>query len=367
MRMQHRRACLVTVAFLLAFNGCGREAVFAPDSGLSGSIGPDGRPFAAVGAMEEVCAVVDFESYSHGDAATFVEVPELELSFDITAWPANTGLPSARIYSTDTMSPPGDPFLAWAGSGATCTECLGLGNVLVFEDGAGFAYAGASDFGGTFLLDGFTQPDVRLHSVKAVSASFDASHQVWVDAEPLASSSEALGPVQELVPSIEPTITSFVELVVLSSAQGGFDELQLCRMMETSEDPGESEQGGEGCEVSFWKNAGNEDAWVGTGVLPDAPFSDLLGAVPPGLAKPEQRLPLSELSISEALRLRGAKINRLVREAAAAYLNSVSSDVSFDLTASEVKTIFGGGLDGGNENLATKTLAGFNHQVCPLD
>jgi hypothetical protein len=367
MRMQHRRACLVTVAFLLVVNGCGNEAVFAPDSGLSGAIGPDGQPVAAVGTVEEVCAVIDFESYSHGDAATFVEVPELELSFDVTAWPANTGLPSARIYSTDTMSPPGDPFLAWAGSGATCTECLGLGNVLVFEDGEGFADAGASDFGGTFFLDGFTQPDVRLRSVKAVSASFDASHQVWVDAELMTTSSEALGPVQELVPSIEPTITGFIELVVLASAQGGFDELQLCRMMETTEDPGESEQGGEGCEVSFWKNAGNEDAWIGTGVLPDALLSDLLGSAPLGLAKPEQKLAASELSIAEALRLRGGKVNRLVREAAAAYLNSVSSEVSFDLTATEVQTIFRGGLDGGNEIVATRTLAGFNHQVCPLD
>ena len=75
----------------------------------------------------------------------------------------------------------------------------------------------------------------------------------------------------------------------------------------------------------------------------------------------------SELSIEQALRLKGGKVNRLVREAAAAYLNAVSSDVSFDLTAVEVESIFRGGLDGGDEKSATKTLAGFNHQVCPLD
>lgn len=367
MRMNHGRACLAIVAVLLVAAGCGSETVLAPDSGLVGPIGPDGQPLAAVGTLEEVCAVIDFESYTHGDEISSVQVPELEVSFDITVWPANSGLPSARIYSTDSMSPPGDAFLAWAGTGATCPACLGLGNVLVLEDRDGFANAGASDFGGTFFLDGFTQPDVRLRSVKAVSSSFDASHQVWVDAEQLAASSNAEGGVQTLVPSSEPPITSFVELVILSSAKGGFDDLQLCRMMETTEDPGESEQGGEGCNVSFWEKSGNSDAWNGTGVLPDARLLDLLGATPAELAKPEQMISPSELSIEQALRLKGGKVNRLVREAAAAYLNAVSSDVSFDLTAAEVESIFRGGLDGGDEKSATKTLAGFNHQVCPLD
>ena len=367
MRTEHGRAWLVAAAVLLVVVGCGDKTVLAPDSGLVGPLGPDGQPLAAVGTVEEVCTVVDFESFSHGDVLNSIQVPELELSFDVTAWPANSGLPSLRVYSTDTMAPPGDPFLAWAGSGATCPECLGLGNVLVLEDGAGFSSQGASDFGGTFFLDGFTQPDVRLRSVNAVSASFDASHQVWVDAEQLATSSEAMGAVQELVPSVEPPITSFVELVILSSAKGGFDDLQLCRMMETTEDPGESEQGGEGCTVSFWKKTDNSTAWTGTGLLPEARIEDLLGAVPATLASPEQKLTPSELSIEQALRLRGGKVNKLVRESAAAYLNSASSDVSFDLTTAEVETIFRGALNGGDHKSATMTLAGFNRQVCPLD
>ncbi|MCL7982577.1 MAG: hypothetical protein M8862_08645 [marine benthic group bacterium] len=367
MRTQKGRAWLVAAAVLLVVVGCGDESVLAPDSDPLGPIGPDGQPLAAIGTVEEICTVLDFESFSHGDILTSIQVPELELSFDLTAWPANSGLPSSRIYSTDTMAPPGDPFLAWAGSGATCPECLGLGNVLVLEDGAGFSNQGASDFGGTFFLDGFSQPDVRLRSVKAVSASFDASHQVWVDAEQLATSSAALGAVQELVPAVEPPITSFVELVILSSAKGGFDDLQLCRMMETTEDPGESEQGGEGCTVSFWKKTGNSAAWTAIGLPPQTPIEELLGDVPEELANPEQKLTPSELSIEQALRLRGGKVNRLVREAAAAYLNAASPDVSFDLTTAEVETLFRGALDGGKQDPATKTLAGFNHQVCPLD
>ncbi|MEJ2482143.1 MAG: PAS domain S-box protein, partial [Gemmatimonadota bacterium] len=271
MRIQHGRARLVVAAMLLVVVGCGEDNVFAPDADR---VGPDGQPLAAIGAVEEVCAVVDFESLSHGDPLTVMDVPELELSFHVTPWPVNSSLPSARIYSTDTMSPPGDPFLAWAGTGATCLECLGLGNVLVFEDGAGFDSGGASEDGGTFFLDAFTQPDVRIRDVKAVAASTDASHQVWIDAEWMASTSAALGAVQTLTPTSEPPITNFVELVVRSGARGGFDDLQLCRMMETSEDPGESEQGGEGCPVGFWKQAGNSAAWNETGILPDRTIVD---------------------------------------------------------------------------------------------
>jgi hypothetical protein len=138
-------------------------------------------------------------------------------------------------------------------------------------------------------------------------------------------------------------------------------------MMETTEDPGESEQGGEGCTVSFWKNAGSSDAWNQSGILPQTRIEEILGTVPVELANPEQKLTPAELSIEQALRLRGGKVNRLVREAAAAYLNAMSPEVSFDLTAAELETIFRGALDSGDHHPATKTLAGFNHQVCPLD
>ena len=352
-------------AAVLLVAGCNGGTVLDPDTdaGFGGS--PE---LAAVSALEEVCATVDFESAMHGDQIASVSVPELELDFNVTVWPANSGLPIARAYSTDTMSPPGDPFLAWAGSASSCPECLGQGNVLVVEDGAGFASGGASDFGGTFFLDGFTQPDVSIREVTAVAAtSFDASHQLRVDAEQVASSLAANGSIQRLVPGSSPTITSFVELVIFSSARGGFDDLRLCRLMEVADDPGTLDPGGEGCPVSFWKNGGQTGAWEGTGIGPDARLDDYLAALPAKLARPEQDQDPAALSFDQSLRLRGGGVNRLLREAAASYLNAASSEVNFDLTTEEVEALVRNALEGDDLKNPTKTLAGFNHQACPFD
>ena len=352
-------------AAVLLLAGCNGGTVLDPetDAGFGGA--PE---LAAVSAFEEVCATVDFESLMHGDEIASVTVPELELAFNVTVWPANSGLPIARAYSTDTMSPPGDPFLAWAGSASSCPECLGRGHVLVVEDGAGFPSGGASDFGGTFFLDGFTQPDVKLHEVTVVAAgSFDASHQLRIDAEQVASSLAANGSVQRLIPESRPTITSFVELVILSSAQGGFDDLRLCRLMEVSDDPGTDDPGGEGCPVSFWKNGAQTEAWEGTGIGPDARLEDHLALLPAELARPEQALDPAGLSFEQSLRLRGSGVNRLLREAAASYLNAASSGVSFDLTMEEVEALVRAAVESGDPKSQTKTLAGYNHQACPFD
>ena len=352
-------------AAVLLLAGCNGGTVLDPETDAGFGSAPE---LAAVSALEEVCATVDFESFMHGDEIASVSVPELELAFNVTVWPANSGLPIARAYSTDTMSPPGDSFLAWAGSASSCPECLGQGHVLVVEDGAGFASGGASDFGGTFFLDGFTQPDVKLHEVTAIAASsFDASHQLRIDAEQLASSLAANGSVQRLIPDSRPTITSFVELVILSSARGGFDDLRMCRLMEVPGDPGTDVPGGEGCPVSFWKDGGQSEAWEGTGIGPDARLGEYLAALPAGLARPEQDQDPAGLSFEQSLRLRGSGVNRLLREAAASYLNAASTGVNFDLTTAEVEALVRAAVEGGDIKTPTKTLAGFNHQACPFD
>ena len=352
-------------AAVLLLAGCNGGTVLEPETNAGLGTAPE---LAAVSALEEVCATVDFESLVHGDEIASVSVPELELAFNVTVWPANSGLPVARAYSTDTMSPPGDPFLAWAGSASSCPECLGQGHVLVVEDGAGFGSGGASDFGGTFFLDGFTQPDVKLQEVTAIAASsFDASHQLRIDAEQVASSVAANGSVQRLIPNSSPTITSFVELVILSSARGGFDDLRMCRMMDVTEDPGTVDPGGEGCPVSFWKNGGQPDAWEGTGIGPDARLENYIAALPAQLSRPEQNMDPAGLSFEQSLRLRGSGVNRLLREAAASYLNAASSEVNFDLTTEEVVALVRAAVDGGDVQNSTKTLAGFNHQACPFD
>lgn len=350
---------------LLFLIGCSGTSVLEPDQAAR----HDGdTPFAALAAVEEVCAMVDFESLSHGDPVTFLSVPELELEFNVSVWPANGGLASARVYSTDTMSPPGDPFLAWSGADSGCPECLGAGNVLVVEDGAGFDAGGASDFGGTFFLDGFSQQDVRIRGLTAVGAgSFDESHLMYIDAEPIVASVAAAGAVQSLIPATEPVIQSFVELVVLSSAQGGFDDLQLCRMMEVTEEPGGSDGGGEGCGFSYWRNPAHGDSWLSTGLTPELGVLDLLGEVPATLAKPEHEVEPAGLTLGQALHLRGSGVNRLLRETAAAILNANSSGLSYDLSPGEVEQIYAAAIAGADFKETAKVFAQLNNQVCPLD
>jgi hypothetical protein len=57
----------------------------------------------------------------------------------------------------------------------------------------------------------------------------------------------------------------------------------------------------------------------------------------------------------------------MLREGTAAYLNALSSDVSFDLTTSEVEALIEGAVAGGDAKSVAKTLAGYNHQACPLN
>ncbi len=363
LRLEHSLVGSAGALFLLA--GCNGGSVLEPDRDSSFD---GGMPLAAVAAVEEVCATIDFESLAHGDQVASMTVPELELQFNVAAWPSNGGLASARVYDTDTMSPPGDAFLAWAGSGSTCPECLGAGNVLVVEDGAGFDAGGASDFGGTFFLDGFTQSDVRIRGLTAVGAgSFDSSHGMFIDAEPLASSVAGAGDVQPLTPSSEPFIQSFVELVVLSSAQGGFDDLMLCRMMEVAEEPGGSDVGGEGCGFGYWKNPKNGDAWIAAGLSPESNVVDVLGGVPATLAKPEQGVSPPELTLEQSLRLRGSGVNKLLRETAAAMLNAEASGVHYDLSPDQVAEQYMTAIAGGDIKGTTSTFAQYNSQTCPLD
>ena len=365
MRLRLEYSVLGSAGALLLLAGCNGGSVLEPDRDSSFD---GGMPLAAVAAVEEVCATIDFESLAHGDQVSSMTVPELELQFNVAAWPSNGGLASARAYDTDTMSPPGDPFLAWAGAGSICPECLGAGNVLVFEDGAGFDAGGASDFGGTFFFDGFTQPDLRIRAMTAVGAgTFDGSHLLFIDAEPLASSVASAGGVQPLTPSSEPVVGSFVELVVLSSAQGGFDDLMLCRMMEVAEEPGGSDIGGEGCGFGYWKNPKHGDAWIAAGLSLESNVVDALGGVPATLAKPEHNLSPAELTLEQSLRLRGSGVNKLLRETTAAMLNAEASGVHYDLSPEQVAEQYMTAIAGGDIQGTTSTFAQYNSQTCPLD
>ncbi|MDT8436372.1 MAG: hypothetical protein RRA92_06405 [Gemmatimonadota bacterium] len=368
---------------LLALAACESAPILDPAADPSGGA----RPAAAAGlVLAEVCATADFESFAHGDAVTAVSLPAIDLGFDVQVFPSGGALPAARAWDTDTPAPPGDPFLAWSGDAAACPECAGRGNVLVVEDGAGFASGGASDFGGTFFLDGFTRTDAWIASVTAVGAGESpGSHRLLVDADELAASVPEAGTVQALTPAAPVPVTAFVELSIAAAARGAFDDLVFCRMMEVPGDGGDGEpgdggdgepgdgdgdaepRGGEGCGPGFWKGPRREAAWSAAGFAPADPAGTALGALPDVLQRPEATRDPAALTLLDALRLRGGGVNALLRHATAALLNAASGDVSFDLAPDEVRELVAAALAGGDVEDLARHLDDLNGQVCPLD
>jgi hypothetical protein len=82
------------------------------------------------------------------------------------------------------------------------------------------------------------------------------------------------------------------------------------------------DNGGQGCTPGFWKNHPFPD-----GYSPDDLFVDVFGVV---IADDP------DLTLGQALNLRGGGENALARQAVAALLNAASDDVDFEFTEAEV-------------------------------
>jgi len=111
--------------------------------------------------------------------------------------------------------------------------------------------------------------------------------------------------------------------------------------------------GGEGCRPRFWKQHPN--AWSG-GYAPDTPFANVFDNAFPGQ------------TLVQVLRQKGGGLKALGRQTVAALLNSASPNVSYDLSAQDVVSMFNTTYPGSNS--AYKTLkANFRRlssQGCPM-
>ena len=108
--------------------------------------------------------------------------------------------------------------------------------------------------------------------------------------------------------------------------------------------------GGEGCTPGFWRN--HSDVWP---IPTDTDFDTTFGrdAFDP------------DITMLEAVDLRGGGLNALSRHAAAAYLNVVSPVVSYDLTAAEVIAAFQAAFDSGDYNTTKNMFEALNELGCP--
>lgn len=108
--------------------------------------------------------------------------------------------------------------------------------------------------------------------------------------------------------------------------------------------------GGEGCTPGFWRN--HEEVWP---IPTDTDFDGVFGrdAFNP------------DITMLDAVWLKGGHLNALSRHAAAAYLNALSPVVSFDLTADEVVAAFQDAFDSGDYNTTKNMFDALNNQGCP--
>ena len=118
-------------------------------------------------------------------------------------------------------------------------------------------------------------------------------------------------------------------------------------------------QGGQGCTPGYWKQSQHFGSWTSPYVPTGAGATDFDAAFGVNAFNPN-------ITLLAALGRNGGGVNALARHAAAALLNSVSSDVNYDLSSAEVIAIVQGAMATGNYESAKNRLAAFNEQGCPL-
>jgi hypothetical protein len=115
-------------------------------------------------------------------------------------------------------------------------------------------------------------------------------------------------------------------------------------------DCGKEPPSGEGCTPGFWKT--HPDVWP---IPTDTDFDTTFGR---NAFNPD-------ITMLDATALKGGQLNALSRHAAAAYLNSISPVVNFDMSAAEVIAAFQAAFDSGDFNTTKDMFAALNELGCP--
>lgn len=121
--------------------------------------------------------------------------------------------------------------------------------------------------------------------------------------------------------------------------------------------------GGEGCTPGYWKQPQHFDSWP-EGITPETVYSDIFGRTitirtGDGL--------VTDPTLLQALSALGGKVNTAARHSTAAYLNSVTSGVSYDLNTDQVISNLQTSIDNNDFGSLIEALVNFNEQGCPLN
>lgn len=122
--------------------------------------------------------------------------------------------------------------------------------------------------------------------------------------------------------------------------------------------------GGEGCTPGYWKQPHHFDSWP-AGITPDTPYDSIFGRVITVRTKDAGLV--TGPTLLQALSAKGGNINTAARHSVAAYLNSVTTGVSYDLSSGEVISNLQSSVDNSDFGDLIEALVNFNEQGCPLN
>lgn len=346
-------ALVLVAAF--AFAACQDGAVTDPAGGEGPSLSGELEPGV------QSCETISFSSFSHGDPINALSAFSTSLTVT-TVGDGSRSEDQARAYDTDTEGGP-DPDLEWMGSG-TCPDCEGLGIVMVIGDTEGFGVEGDSPDGGTITITGFpSEGETFIDEFKGLDhEGTENPIELFVDGTKVGETTEQGNGSVETVDATDTNISTEAEFVFGGS--GAVDDLVICHTPP--------DRGDEGCTPGYWRQPHHFDSWPSDWTdaegQPDVDFCEVFtcdGTI--ALQRPETGN-LNDISLLEALELRGGGVNALARHGAAAALNANGdSGVDYFYTLSEVQTIVNGALSSGEYESAKDDLAEANEQLCPLN
>lgn len=346
-------------------------------------VGTDGSDIQASmhESSELVCRTVDFSGFEHADAVSQVSADfggSLgTIGFDVSSSSTLSGA-TATAFDVDDNTVTADPDLrSDPTGGGDCSACDGQGTVLVIGE-PNFEAEGDADEPGTISM---TRQDAGSFVV-ASFLSFDQEEdegegmRLVRDFTSVASDGSSLVGGTTVAP-FSASFSANADLTTVNNTEpntlgmafgwdfrgsGAIDDIEIC-----VEEPGDG-GGGEGCTPGYWKQEQHFDSWQDYSTDDDfcTVFGLSSGLCGTDLQRPESGT-LDDLTLLEALELRGGGVNALVRHAVAGLLNADNDDVSYDWSESEVISAFTGAIDGGDIEGTKDMLEEFNEQGCPLD
>jgi hypothetical protein len=244
----HRSALAGVAGTLVLLAGCA-DAPTIPSAAEFTALDRDASLVAAA------CETITFDEFTHGAAVPGVSLLGLNLAVQSLPYvqPGGAANPntSARAFDTNTDVNPAaveDDDLQWK-PGGECTDCEGLGRVLVIDDernsAPGFFFWGDYRWGGVLRIGGFAGGSYYVESF--TYADNNVAGPTDIANEPAATmrvdgatdvGSTTPGPdgnVQVIATSHAP-FTSMIELRMgtaaadLVTGSGGLDDVRICRI-----------------------------------------------------------------------------------------------------------------------------------------